>query len=492
MDFGRAWGQSDFQSRAEQEFARVIAEDPHFPEAHYCLAVTYLQENETTKIAAALSELHKAVAVNPKDTLAWAALGKLAATRQDYPEARKYLSHAIEIGPRQPDAWLYLGQVDFNTNHPIQAERELRPAIRLTTDPARNHYQIQQGYYLLGRILERKGKSQEASSAIKVAKDLLQRNLTQDRSRLNGLMGNASPVTSGLQSPLQFDIAASQTDGRANPAAAREVDSYRKQIGPAIADSFNNLGDIAAGEKNYDQALSCFQQAAARNPSLAGLDLNEGRAAFMASKFSDAVPPLTRYLQTHPGSNNIRAVLGISQFMTQDRGCIATLQPAESQLDSVAQVAYVYADSLLKTGHRTAALARLAKLESQHPEIADVHRALGDAYAEGPDRQKTLSELSTAARLDPSNFETHRELGQVFLQENDTNSAIRQLQSAVQLSPADPESHRLLSEAYRIADRVNDANRERRTYDSLRQVAPPVSSGGQAAQNGATPPQNPE
>ncbi len=35
----------------------------------------------------------------------------------------------------------------FDTNRPTAAEADLRQAIKLTTDPSRNHYQIQKAHF---------------------------------------------------------------------------------------------------------------------------------------------------------------------------------------------------------------------------------------------------------------------------------------------------------------------------------------------------------
>lgn len=485
MDFGRAWGESDFQPRAEEEFRKVIAEDPRFPEAHYCLAATYLQENESTKLEAAETELKNELTVSPKDFLTYAALGKLAAMQQRYAAAERYLQRAIQLNPKNPDAYLYLGQMYFDTSRPPNAETALREAIRLTTDPSRNRYQIQKAHYLLGRILMKQGKQQEAAAEMKIAQAFLQHNFVQDKNKLTGLLGTATQgMGGGSESSLALGDTTAQPRAAADPAAVRRLEEYRKQITPAVADSYNNLGDIAAVNKDYSTAVSYFQSAAAWNPSLEGLDLNWGRAAFSASDFGDAIAPLTRYLHAHPNDRNIRAVLGISQFMVQDyRGCLATLQPVESEMESIPQIAYVYADSLVKTGQTGPGIERLVTLEKRNPGVPDVHRALGEAYAGGLEKQKAVEELRIAIRLDPRNPRAHRELGEALLAEGDAKGAILELESAIQLAPGDPDAHRELARAYRTDTRQADADREMQTYESLRRQAGPGKTDAPLSEN---------
>ena len=52
MMFGRAYGNSDFTPRAVAEFKKVIEEDPHYPNAHYCVAAALLAAGEDEKTLA--------------------------------------------------------------------------------------------------------------------------------------------------------------------------------------------------------------------------------------------------------------------------------------------------------------------------------------------------------------------------------------------------------------------------------------------------------
>ncbi len=114
MAFGRAYGDSDFQPRAITEFRRAIEENPRLPGAHYLLAAVLLATgDDESHVEGAETELKKELVVSPRDSMTYAALGKIAATRNNYPEAETYLKKAISLGPQSPDAYLYLGQIYF-------------------------------------------------------------------------------------------------------------------------------------------------------------------------------------------------------------------------------------------------------------------------------------------------------------------------------------------------------------------------------------------
>ncbi len=469
MSFGRAYGDSDFQPRAITEFRRAIEENPRLPGAHYLLAAVLLATgNDESPLEAAETELKKELAISPRDSMTYAALGKIAVTRNRYPEAETYLKKAIALGPQSPDAYLYLGQLYFNTNRLAEAETALRQCIRLTTDVSRNRYQVQKAHYLLGRILMKNGQQDTAHGEMEISRDLADRTLAQDKGKLAGLMDTSASqdaLTSATEAKAPQSLAATTAD----PIALHKIEAMKEQVSPALADSYNNLGAIAATNANYSGAVTYFERAAVWNPSLEGLDYNWGRAAFAGSQFADAVMPLSRYLKTHPDDAGGRSVLAISQFMMGDySGCIETLQLVIGKSNLVPQVEYVYAESMIKTGQIGPGTKRLETLEKLHPEIPDVHRALGEALGRQGQQQLALEEFRTAIRLSPNDAESHYNLGKMELESGQTTGAISELEAAVRLSPNSEQFHQGLAAAYTAALRPADAQKEIETSNMLR------------------------
>lgn len=449
MQFGRAYSQSDFPQKAVAELRKTIAEDPRMPQAHYLLAASYLVSAETGSLEKAKAELKKELEVSPKDFLTYAALGHIAVTQHQYDDASAYLKRAIALNPDNPDAYLYLGQMDYEMHRTADAEAALRQAIAKTTDVSRNRYQIQRAHYLLGRLLMRSGQKAEAQKEMEIAQRLMTRTLNQDKSRFGGNGPGANGMGSSGMSSAEISVE-EHADKPADSKAMTAVEDFAKRLGPPLADSYNNLGAIAASGKNYAAALAYFQRAAEWNPGLPGLDYNWGRAAFMDSRFQDAAPPLTRYLKTHPEDAQIRSPLAISLFMIGDYGAVVkTLEPILSGIDAVPQVEYVYAASLLKTGQRTAGIQMLVAMEKKNPSIPDVHRSLGEAYSErdSADFQKAAAEFEAAIRLNPKDAVAHYEFGRLLLKTGDVQGAIPELEAAVQLEPRNLDARTMLNAA---------------------------------------------
>jgi tetratricopeptide (TPR) repeat protein len=468
MAFGRAYGDSDFQPRAVTEFRRAIEENPRLPGVHYLLAAVLLASgSEGSPLESAEAELKKELAISPDDPMTYAALGKIAATHKNYADAETYLKKAILLDPKNPDANLFMGQMYFDTNRLDEAKAALNQCIVLTTDVSRNRFQVQKAHYLLGRILMKEGQQDAAHAEMNTARDLANQTLAQDKSKLAGLMDTSGPQD--IQTSTAASTSPSSGSSRLAPSALRKVEAMREQVKLAVADSYNNLGAIAATNSDYSGAISYFQRAAVWNPSLEGLDYNWGRAAFAGSQFAEAVMPLSRYVRSHPNDIGASSVLGISQFMTGNyHGCIETLQTVIGKNDLAPQVQYAYAQSMIETGHIEGGVERLAALVKLHSEIPDVHRALGEALNRQGARNRAIEELRTAIQLNSGDADAHYDLGKMELEQGDTAKAISELESAVQLVPTSEKFHRELAVAYTAAFRPADAQREMEVCNKLK------------------------
>jgi len=404
LAFGRAYGDSDFQPRAIAEFQKAIEENPKLPGAHYLLAAVLLATgNDQSPLESAEAELKKELAISPRDAMTYAALGKIAVGRTNYAEAETYLEKAISLDPQNPDAYLYIGQMYFDTNRLDEGEAALRKSIALTTDVSRNRYQIQKAHYLLGRILMKRGHADAAHAEMEINRELADKTLALDKSKLAGLMDTAG----SQESPES--AAPVVGSGKQDPVALRNAEAMNDRLKPAVADSYNNLGAIAATNSDYSSAVTYFERASEWNPSLDGLDYNWGRAAFAGSLYAEAVLPLSRYVKAHPDDSGARSVLGLSQFLSgQYLDCVETLHPIE-KTELAPQVEYAYASSLVKSGQIGVGTERLLALEKAHPEIPDVHRALAEAFGRQGDQKRANEELQTAAQLGPKNGGSHNE-----------------------------------------------------------------------------------
>ncbi len=460
LQFGRAYLNSDFQQDAVPELKRAIALDSHLPGAHYSLAVAYLTAGGDGSAALAGQELQAELALSPKDAATHAELGDIALGEHKYEDAERELHTAATLDPSNASTFLYLGRLYQETGRSGQAIAALRDSIRLTTDPAFNRYQVQKAHYLLGHLLMEAGQAEAGKQEIQTASALLKQSLNRDRSQLSGYLQESASTQSGVSEPRPAEQPAA-------PPAQLE-----KQLAPAVADAYNNLGAIAAETHELPAALTYFTRAFEWNPGLEGLDANWGRAALLNGSYSDAVPPLTRYLKVHPEDTGIRSALAVSLFMTHSYAeVLATLRPLGEQADSTPQLAYIHAAALVRVGSYEEGIRRLQALETADAKIAGVHLALGEAYAAEKDLPRATSELNAAIELDHQNADAYLALGMAQQQQGQYRQAVGSLETAAKLDPGNLDVHRQLALAYRKDTRPRDADREQAIYEGLSKEA---------------------
>jgi tetratricopeptide (TPR) repeat protein len=450
MYFGQAYGNSDFQSDAVDEFRKAIAENDHLPWVHYSLAAALLATQGDANRSEAIAELRKEIALFPDEGTPYAALGHLLADDSQTPsaEAERDLKRGIQLDPSSPDGYLYLGQIYASQKKSAEAEKSLRQSIALTREVSRNKFQVQKAHYLLGRLLMQNGQTEEGKRELAASQLLMQQNLSQARGQMSDYLGDH---TAGQSQATVPPMPMSAIEKPLDLKASKQVDEFEKRISPAVADSYNNLGAIAGSKHNYLVAMHYFERAGEWNPSLPGLDYNFGRAAFEAKAFPRAIGPLSRYLSEHTDDASVRAELGMSQFMTGDyRAARNTLQAIEGGSAASLQVEYAYAASLLETGDEAGGVTRLVAIEKKHPTMAEVHRSLGKAYAarQNPD---AAAELEMAVRLNPRDAESHALLADLQSAQGDIKNAAANLEAAIELEPNNSAWRQALQKIHRKA-----------------------------------------
>ena len=378
MQFGLAYGEAGFSDEAIREFQKTIEEDAKFPGAHYSLGASYLSTLGEVDFNRAEAEFRKELEINPDDFLSHEQLGYVALSQHRPQDAERELSRAAALNPANPDVYMLLGQLYSETSRNADAEAALRKSIALTSDVSHNHYQVQRAHYVLARILLQTSRTDEGKREMQISQDLLSLSASQHREQSHAMPKN------------ELDDAVSWRSGKnvtqLDPRALTGTEADEKQMSSAIADSYNNMGVIAATGNDFAAASDFFEKASRWNPTLDGLDYNWGRAAYSGHLYSKAVGPLGRYVQSHPDDVSMRSALGMSLFLVHDYDrAVKALEPIASRSDVAPTLAFLYARSLVETKEYDSGIARLRALIASDPRRVTYHRALGEALAHKQD-----------------------------------------------------------------------------------------------------------
>ena len=296
--FGRAYSLMDYPDRAIEEFHKAIARDSRAHDVHYYLGLACLRHDESAGYDKAIPEFQAELKVNPEDPRSHYMLGYIALKQRRFAQAEPELIRAAELQPNDVNTLISLAEVYSSENRVADAETNLRKAISVAESQPDAKRQADQAHYLLGRLLVKSGQVEEGKKQLHLA-------------AANG--GEAEGSGLAVEPRMISSGSLAQQESHENSRPGREQDTqqaeaFKAQIAPPIAESYNNLGAIAALQKDYRSAVKFFEDARTWNPALDGLDKNLGMAAFYAGEYEKASPLLQRYLSQHPEDATVRGL----------------------------------------------------------------------------------------------------------------------------------------------------------------------------------------
>jgi tetratricopeptide (TPR) repeat protein len=437
---GRAYRETGYLDEAIREFKKAIELDPRYPRVHYYLALAYLAQGEKERFPTARPLFEQELAINPKEFFSTFFLGVIHLEDRDFPVAEDYLKKAVQLQPENPDPLLYLGQVYFETNHPELAIETLRKSIALTTDPAHNHYQVSKAYTMIGQILVKMGKQQEAEAELKRSQELREKAFQSDKERQDAHERGQHELFPELQAGQEKP--AFLEDRPPLSAADRgKVQALRAALTEMLANAYNNLGVIQARREQYAPAADYFRQAARWKPDLPGLDRNWGLASYRAQRFEEAAGPLASELAHQPDDAKARVALGMSYFMTDKFAqAIEVFQPLLADLPDDPGVLYALGVSLVRTGDSATAARVFQRMLEKNPDVAEIHVLLGQANADQNQYTPAVAEFSRALELNPKIEGAHFGLGIILLHQGKVDESVREFRAELAAHPSDAKA----------------------------------------------------
>lgn len=476
--FGRAYQQTGYATEAEREFKQALAIDPRAPRAHFYLGYLIMLHGGSERLAQASEEFARELRLRPQDFYSHFFLGVLASSvENDHPKAIRHLSEAVRLSPAQGEAYLHLGQSQLEAGDTSAAERSLRRAIELTSDVTSNSYQIKKAHFLLGRVLIKSGRRAEGDRELAIARELQGQSLESSRQAISDILGQVAAPANIVAAPSQVAAAAAkahrsdggQKEGASSVAGshvgspvetdeedddvllieasaldAEEATKYKRvkaQLGEVLAQSYHNLGVIAAQQGQLAAGAESFAAAAEWKPDLAGLDRNRGIVSFRAAQYDKAIPPLSRQLKAHPDDALARRMLGVSFYLTGNfEQAVETLKPLEATITSDPELAYTYGVSLVHRADNQRAASVFARLSEQHAASPPARFYAAQGFMMIEDYERASKEFRTVAALDPRLPQAHYHAGQSLIRLNRLEEAGREFRQELLLNPSDASS----------------------------------------------------
>jgi tetratricopeptide (TPR) repeat protein len=440
--FGRAYRETGFLPEAVEEFKRAVALDAHFPRAHYYLGLTYLLKDGAARLDDAAEEFKVELASNPEEFFANYYLGIIYVIQRKWEPSIALLEKASRREPDNPDPYFHLGQAYQSLDRHEKAIAVLRKAIALNPELSHNDYQVATAHYRLGQSLLKAGRQEEGERELQLAADLKSKSLTRDKEKAEAYLTSADLHEPNDKLPEMVStegiIAESNAPDKKTQGDLSNAESYYKQV---VAGAHNDVGLLRAERQDFRGASEQFAAAAKWNPRLDGVDFNWGLAAYKAEQFKDAIPPLERELTARPANVQVKQLLGMSYFVTEDYARSSQLLSEVVSLrpDNVG-LNYTLALSLIKQGkieEANRAMQRMIVTSGNSPQL---HIVLSQAYYEQGDTAKSLEELRAALALDASTPLAHYYTGLIHLKDGKLDESAREFESELALNPSDLQS----------------------------------------------------
>ena len=378
-------------------------------DTHVDLAAAYLSAN---RIGDALSEIANTILNSPDNARAWHLDGKILLARKDYSQASNALQQSLSLQANANASYL-LGNCLLQLKKYDEARKVFEDLAAAGKD--------RPGLYLLFADTYRQaGYSEDAERETKNAS-----RLDPNAQRAHSRLIDSDPA-------FQFDPSMP-----ARPTA-QQRQSARAQVrglSKILASALNDLGTAEARQDKFELALAHFHEAEQWHAETPGLMRNIGMAAIRVPNYPEAVRVLRLVLESDPHDQVARSLLGTALYSTHSFAEAARVfTPLGDSALKEPELAYTWADSLIKTTQFPQATALLDKLEKQSLP-ADTLVLIAQAWSQMGNYPRAVETCHKALQLDPKLAQAHLIAGMALIRSDHPADAVPEFKSALQLDP---------------------------------------------------------
>lgn len=433
--FARAYQRTNYPLEAERELKRALEIDAKRPRLNFFLGYLILQQGGSERLPEAAAAFAEELKLTPDDYFCNFFAGVVATTQNDYDNAIRFLKRAVQLDPRRGEALPFLAQSQMETGDLAGAERSLRQAIALEGPNPEKNFQARRTHFLLGRVLLKSGRKEEAEKEMNIARALQEKSLETARDQISQILGQ---VAGEANKGADQDKLKTAVRVKLSPQRAAEVVKIKSYLDEVLARAFHNLGVIAIQEGRGSDAFDNFAAAARWKADFPGLDRNWGIVSFRAAKFEMAIPPLSRDLQANPGDALVRRMLGTSYYSTMNYSkAVETLRPLEPSITADPELAYIYGISMIRLNRNQDALPVFAKLAERSQNDSESLLYAAQGFMILGDFERAIKELQRISTLNPSLPKTNYLIGQSLIRLNRFNEAEKAFARELENNPSD-------------------------------------------------------
>lgn len=189
-----------------------------------------------------------------------------------------------------------------------------------------------------------------------------------------------------------------------------------------LAEAYGRLGKIYSARKQYQEAITMLDSAAARAPDSQEVLLDLAIAYFDAGQYRKAIVPLRKVLALNPESTGGHHMLGKTYFMLGEFPTAVTeLEAALKLAPNDHDVAYTLGLGHLKQRQFAPAKQIYDRILKQFGDRPQLRIIFGRAYRETGFLPEAIDEFKRAVALDPRFPRAHYYLGLTYLLKDGTD-----------------------------------------------------------------------
>lgn len=459
---------------------QAIALQPKNPNLRFALVSTLLQARRVDEGKASLAEMKGAIGASPVLTYLQAYVDFL---EDRLAPSRDGLQEVIKVAPDYMPARLLAGSVFFRLNDQLQAQVNLNKVLEAAPgnpvarrllvmsylaqrDAARAIEALQpllESYPDAPEVLTLAGQAYllagdfERSSAYFAKQVERHPEDARARTRLGISRLAAGEVDAGLAdlgqaSALDTDagyadfarVTALLREGKFDDALAAQTVLEKKL--PDSPLTHNLRGGILLGKGDQEGARKAFEAALKVDPGFLPAATNLARIEFRAGKADAARAIYQRMLDKSPKRADIQ--LALAELEMAAGGSFETisglLRSAVTNAPELLAPKLLLTDYLLRTQHRTEALAAAREAQTAAPAHPTVLRLLGHAQMANGDFQQATTAFQKRVSLEANNAEALLDLGRAQYMSGDAKSAEATLRKSLAVRQDLFEAQRLL------------------------------------------------
>ena len=433
--FGQAYEQTNYPLEAEREFKRALVINPKLPRANFFLGYVILQHGGSERLAEAGKAFEEELKLAPADFYSNFFAGVVASSENNHQKAVGYFEKSAKIRPERAESFLFLGGSQFELNDLVAAEKSLRQAIKLVGADEGKDFQSRRTHFILGRLLAKTGRKEEAEKELKIARELQEKSIQSARDEISQILGQVVGDTNKKagngENPTPEKIALT-------PERAAGLIKIKAYLSEVLAQAFHNIGVIAVQNGQTTGALENFAFASKWKPDFPGLDRNWGIVSFRAEQYDQATVVLARQLKSDPKDNLVRQLLGASYYFTKDFAkAVEVLKPFEAGITGNAELAYFYGLSLIQLKRNQEAIPIFTKLAEISQNNAEALFSAAQGFMILGDYERSVKEFRQVVLLNPNLAKANYFIGQSLIRLNRYDEAEKAFSRELELNPAD-------------------------------------------------------